>query len=358
MDKQLLRRAHKVLAFLVHFYVHSIPPAKSSGPTIVPRSLAIPLVEVSKVLGMAPVLTYLDTVVWNWEVIDPTLPVTIDNMRWVDLFSGTEDERNFFFAAARTEMRGIEIIQIINDYLSLPDVNDINAVSKVSKNLNRLTVAIREIDEMVQEVREMVDPRTFYWTVRPWFNGSPSEEEGGEWIFEGVPNTRSFDLSGPSNGQSSMIHALDIFLAVDHKLQQRRYPAPSESNKRADHGFMDRMRRYMPGRHREYLSRLEANPRPLRELVQNTPVLREPYNAAVAALKKLRDRHMRVACLYVVTMSRSTATGSKCPVLAMAARMEREGARKGPAKGTGGNDLSLLLKAGRDATQRTMLKSN
>ncbi|KAJ7940212.1 Indoleamine 2,3-dioxygenase [Mycena leptocephala] len=358
---RLLQRAHLVLAWLVHYYVHSAPPSSEDVAFVVPKSLAIPLVAVSRHLGIAPVLTFADTVLWNWELVDASLPVSIDNMRFVNLFSGTEDERNFYTTSARAEFRGIEMLRIIDEYNNLPNLSDLTSISKVARDLGRLTGIINDISDIIQGVRAVVDPHVFYWDLRPWFEGSDAKGPGAPgWIYEGVPNSDKLDLSGPSAGQSSVMHALDIFLDVDHKLRQRRYPAPSDGNKRADHGFMDRMRRYMPGKHREYLASLAATPRSIRDLAQRTPALREPYDGAVMALKKLRDLHMRIACLYVVTMSRTMPDArAGCPVASMMDRLQTSrAAGNGPTRGTGGNELALLLKAGRDATRRTLLKDN
>ena len=349
-----------VLAWLVSFYVHSIPRPAGS-PAVVPKPLTVPLMQISRHLGFAPVLTFADTVLWNWEFINPDLPLSIDNMRFVNLFSGTDDERNFYHCSASAELRGVEILRIIDDYFSLPNISDLTSISKVSRDLTRLAGIIDSISEIIQSVRPICDPHVFYWDVRPWFEGSDAKgpTEPG-WIYEGVDASDILDLSGPSAGQSSVMHALDIFLDVDHKLQQRRYPAPSTENKRADHGFMERMRRYMPGKHQEFLNHLSEPSRSVRKIAQSTPALREPYDTAVMALKRLRDSHIRIACLYVVTMSRSTpGARAGCPASAMidrlhAARMSG----KGPVRGTGGNELSLLLKAGRDATRRAILKTN
>ena len=60
------------------------------------------------------------------------------------------------------------------------------------------------------------------------------------WVYEGV-NDSHLPLSGPSAGQSTVFHSLDVWLDIDHKLKQRRYPAPSDENKKADHSFMERM---------------------------------------------------------------------------------------------------------------------
>ena len=341
----------------MHFYVHSIPPDAIEGSILVPRSLVAPLIAVSHVLRIAPVLTFADTVLWNWELVDPKLPVTIENMRFgQELFSGTDAERNFYLGSARAELIGVQMLHIFNDYHNLPNVTDLSSISKINRLLARLTTVIQEVAASVMSMREIVDPHMFYWEVRPWFNGSGSDAEAPAWIYEGVGDTSKLDLSGPSAGQSSVMHAVDLFLDIDHKLQQRRYPAPSDANKRADHGFMERMRWYMPGKHRDYLTYIAEYSRPVREVAQDTPAIREAYNTAVTALKKHRDSHMRIACLYVLTMSRSTVPPPGCPMFAMAKRMEREAAKSGPVTGTGGNELSLLLKAGRDATTRAVLK--
>ncbi|KAF8136540.1 Indoleamine 2,3-dioxygenase [Boletus edulis] len=353
-EPQLLRRAHKVLAFLVHFYVHSIPPDTRNGSQsiVVPLSLSAPIIAVSRVLRIAPVLTFADTVLWNWDLVDPKQPATIENMRFgQELFSGTEDERNFYLGSARAELIGVQMLHIFNDYHNLPNVTDLSSISKINRLLARLNTVIQEINASVQSMRQIVDPHVFYWEVRPWFNGSGSGSgpSAPVWIYEGVDDTSKLDLSGPSAGQSSVMHALDLFFDIDHKLRQRRYPAPSDANKHADRGFMERMRR-------DYLAYIAEYSRPIREVAQNTPAIREAYNTAVTTLKKLRDSHMRIACLYIVTMSRSTTPPVGCPMFAMAKRMEREAAKSGPVTGTGGNELSLLLKAGRDATARTVLK--
>ncbi|KAH9483962.1 Indoleamine 2,3-dioxygenase 1 [Psilocybe cubensis] len=359
-DLRSCQRAHMVLAWLVNFYVHSMPRPQGT-PALVPKSLAVPLTQISRHLAMAPVLTFADTVLWNWELVNPAEPLSMDNIRFVNLFSGTDDERNFYQSSARAELRGVEILRIIDDYTSHPNIRDLTAISKVARDLTRLSGIVDSISEIIQSVRPNCDPHVFYWDIRPWFEGSDAKgpTEPG-WIYEGVDVSEPLDLSGPSAGQSSVMHALDIFLDIDHKLGQRRYPAPSSENKRADLGFMERMRRYMPGKHQDYLRQLSSISLTVREVARSTPALRDPYDNAVTALKRLRDQHIRIACLYIVTMSRSTP-GSRagCPASAMIERLQAARASgKGPVRGTGGNELSVLLKAGRDATRRAILKSN
>lgn len=139
---------------------------------------------------------------------------------------------------------------------------------------------------------------------------------------------------------------------------------------------MTRMRKYMPGSHQAFLALIDRSSSPspacsvpssVRDLAAQYPVqLHEPYNAAVMALKKFRDIHIQIACLYIVTQSRKAAAGhgagdgagiggsgesmvmpSACPMMA---KKDRE-----PIRGTGGNELASLLKACRDATKRALL---
>lgn len=337
-----------VLAFLVHFYVHSTPTVDNVTTILIPRSIAVPLAAVSDALDMPPVMTFADTVLWNWELIRPDEPLSVGNIRYVHLLSGDETERAFYALSGAIELKGVEMLQAIESFMALPSTADVAAINSISRNLSNLKTIIDELTSIFQSCRDSVDPQAFYWHCRPWWNGSPSAGASKpQWVYEGVSSSKTQNIAGPSAGQSSVMHALDIFLDVDHKLAQKRQPAPSEANKKvAGANFMERMRLYMPGFHREYLQYLAASPRSVRDVALRHPSLREPYNAAVAALKRLRDVHIRIVTLYVVTQSHRAPP----PDIQM---RERDG---GVARGTGGNEASNLLKHGRDATNRAMLR--
>ncbi len=341
-----------VLAFILHFYAHSIPKTTKDAPITIPRSIAIPLVAVSRELGIAPVLTFADTVLWNWEFVNPNLPLSVNNIRYVNLLSGSETEQAFYVVSAAVELKGVEMLQIIEGFMNLPNTSEYSSIAKINRDLLELKKIVDELTDIFQSIRDTVDPTEFYWLCRPWWSGSETKGDSQPtWIFEGVADYAKLDLNGPSAGQSTVMHALDVFLDIDHKLlHHHRQPAPSENNKKADRGFMERMRRYMPGKHRDYLTRVGAVPYSVREVARINPSLKDPYNGAVAALKRLRDIHIRIACIYVVTKTNSTP-----PPQAGIISCHRQSPEDGRARGTGGNQVSSLLKAGRDATHRAML---
>ncbi|KAJ3018469.1 hypothetical protein NUW54_g329 [Trametes sanguinea] len=78
---------------------------------------------------------------------------------------------------------------------------------------------IRELQVLLGSVREGCDPEVFYNVIRPWFKGADSDTTGRKWHFDGIELDPTLEepteLSGPSAGQSSLIHALDVFLGVD-----------------------------------------------------------------------------------------------------------------------------------------------
>ncbi|TFK51425.1 Indoleamine 2,3-dioxygenase [Heliocybe sulcata] len=347
-DVRMLQRAHMVLAYLVHFFVHSQAQAAASECVLVPRSIAVPLTAVSRKLGIAPILTFADVVLWNWTVINNDLPLSADNIRHENLFSGKEDERSFYAKCAVIELQAAEALKIINRYCGLPNVDDPEVIVRTADELRKMAGIIKQLKMVLESMRQVVDPHTYYHEIRHWWKGSGSEgTESPVWVYEGVEDSEILDLSGPSAGQSPAMHAIDIFLNVDHKLTETRLPQPSASDQRAGGGFMERMRRYMQRPHREYLDELTSVPfhRRVRQVAKRHPEqLRGAYNEAVAALKSFRDAHIRVACLYIITMSdqapTSGATTKSC---------------HGPARGTGGMEVSTLLKASRNATSRAIL---
>lgn len=332
-----------MLAWLVQYYAHSIPTG-GSDPIRIPKSLAVPLVRVSSLLRMAPILTFADTVLWNARPRDPCRPLSIDNIHFENTFSGTEDEKNFYKSSASAELRGIEAIQIIHRYLNLDDPRDRINESGMRSDLVRLKAVLEELTESMEGVKEAVDPRVFYWQVRPWYNGSGSGG-GQRWVYEGVAESTVVDTSGPSAGQSAIIHAVDAFLGIDHR--QLRCPIPSVRKQHGDSAFMDRMRKYMPGSHRDFLDRIDDTPVTIKQVAMERSGLKEAYNDAVKALKRLRDIHIRVACLYIISMARSQPPDGF---------QRRETQGLDGARGTGGNHVASLLKAGRDATLKATLE--
>ncbi|KAM0756439.1 Indoleamine 2,3-dioxygenase [Meredithblackwellia eburnea MCA 4105] len=365
----LLRRAHVALSFLGHFYIHSTFPALST----LPKGIAVPWVAVSDKLGLPPILTYADTVLWNWRLIDPSLGIRPDNVDIVTTFTSSLSERAFFLLSLLCELEASPILRNMSATLDESFFADRLALPRIASYLLQIASQIDNLGTIINGATKgsfgpggmwEIIPACFYWEIRPWFNG-------GTWMYEGVKENdddedddevavgKEMEWGGPSAGQSSLVHAVDLFLGVDHSPRDgstagtsvaassskptnngtssssssrpiRPLPgavavAPSpkaslEVEKRAapkasDSTFMLRMMLYMPGHHRSFLHHLSSlhtpsasNSRPIpsvRTLAQtHSPQLAEAYDTAILAMKRFRDLHMRLVTVFIVSQAR------------------------------------------------------
>jgi len=262
-SETLLRRAHHVLTFLLSFYAHSHPrlaPGAPRAPLRIPASIAVPLSTVSRAIGIAPVVTYADTVLWNWAHVDESfgaetrpiasagpnlnilattnssdcpsmtnmnplamcpIPVNtqqtqtpaLEDMRTLTLFTGLGSEAHFYLTSARIELASARALAHMERTLDELFLSDALSIRRISHHLSGLAVVIDEMTALLSTMRQGCDPEEFFRDIRPWFRGGESWEGGDGWEFEGVEDEtareRARYTNGASAGQSSIVHALD-----------------------------------------------------------------------------------------------------------------------------------------------------
>lgn len=332
-----LRRAHLVLTYLLHFYVHSYPTLSTprTTPLPIPASISVPLLAACPLLGLPPILTYADTVLYNSHPVHPHAAPSFERNPYVKAlvtFTNTSDEAHFYLTSTRCELAGVNALSIMRASLDEAFMADSLSLTRLTGYLNDLAAMIDHIGDIILDVRNGCDPAIFYHLIRPWFKGGDSDgPNSAGWAFLGVqeetaaelssaaehgapattsqqaneqPQLKGRKFSGPSAGQSSLIHALDVFLTVDH--------TPKQPGASAEESFMTRMLMYMPAPHRAFLQHLATVPHPIRSLVTanagKRPALVAAYDHALEALKRLRDKHMRIATLYIIQQARRPPT--------------------------------------------------
>ncbi|KAJ8088433.1 hypothetical protein PM082_022506 [Marasmius tenuissimus] len=362
-DPAVAQRAHLVLTFLLSFYIQTLPLCAS---ILIPRPLSIPLLQVSKHLSMPPVVTYSDTVLYNWEIQeavqseqlascsschssdtpDNRASFLFENIRAPTTFTGLSDEESFYVTSAKIELRGVEALAIMRSTMDELFVSDAIAVTRVTKFLQRFAVVIADLRKILLDIRPTCDPERYYNDVRPFFRGEDASHEERRWVFEGIeeyPDLMESDvtkeLSGASAAQSSLIYALDAFLGVGDVRSS---------------SFMARMQNYIPRNHRLFLDHLADSSRPLRSFVMDKAEgpdgdeLRDAYNASVKALKEFRDGHMIIAALYIMGPARRARDR-------LQDSEETRKLKERSLKGTGGTDLVRFLKGVRDQTRYAVI---
>lgn len=331
-------------------------------------------------------------------------------------FTSTPSEISFFLLSLLSELYAPQLLRLMSSTLDEAFFADRLALTRISDHLLRISsiildlgnlmvdatkghfgpVPVASLTSVTSEARAEIGPGDFYWNIRPWFNAGKRTFLGGGEFGEDV----ELNYGGPSAGQSSLVHALDLFLEVDHA-PRTPPPTPSTSTPAPqsislllttptrpvartlskspnsplplhDATFMTRMSHYMPSPHRSFLTHLSTlssmrNPYPSSSppsvrLLATTYTsassnLAESYNTAVREMKIFRDKHFLLVHRFIMGPSRSEpAVGSVWREEWEVKQTEKKKEDSGDAlKGTGGTQLVRFLKECRTRTEETML---
>ncbi|TVY46787.1 Indoleamine 2,3-dioxygenase [Lachnellula occidentalis] len=338
------QRAYLVLAFFTHSYIW-----EAGGPSErLPPAISVPFLDVSSHLDLPPTATYAAFNLWNFTSISPGVsPSKIENLRTLHTFTGTRDEEWFFLISVAIEAHGAAIIPVM---LKAMDAAQLDKPEMVINALIKFSKCVREVGAILKRMTDGCDPNVFYNQIRPFLAGSKNM------MLAGLPNGVFYDegqgkgkwrqYSGGSNAQSSLIQFFDVALGVEHSL--------TGSAKGSKPGFLQEMRNYMPGPHRQFLQHVESisNIREYADKCVDAGV-GKAYNAAIAELSRFRDIHIQIVTRYIITPSRQQVPPSTAGMnLAIASA-------NGDTRdlhGTGGTQLLPFLKQSRDETKNTALK--
>ncbi|KAL8950786.1 MAG: hypothetical protein Q9222_003193 [Ikaeria aurantiellina] len=343
----------------------------------VPPSLSIPYLTVSIHLELPPVATYAAVCLWNFKPIfhDESID-TLDNLATLATYTGSLDESWFYLVSVAIEARGAATLPLMLNAIAAARRNDTRTVRE---NLCVFAERLDELGTILQKMYENCDPHVFYHRIRPFLAGGKNMAEAG------LPNGVLFDdgtgqqqyrqLGGGSNAQSSLIQFFDIILGIEHRPtgeKPRYHSSGSESEMEGQappsrHNFIHEMRSYMPGPHRRFLEHVSnvANIKDFVESHRSDRSLTIAYDACLAMLRSLRDKHIQLVSRYIIVKSRESRSHSRSLSPRSAPQPIRQniasatsssppsvGNKPGSKKlrGTGGTALIPFLKQARDET--------
>ncbi|KAK6457475.1 tryptophan 2,3 dioxygenase [Scheffersomyces xylosifermentans] len=347
------RRAYQILGFLGHAYIWGTDEPVNK----LPEQIAKPWLEVSEHLRLPPVATYAGLCLWNFKQIIPTEEGEdiwdLDNLTTINTFTGSIDESWFYLVSVYFEHKGAFAIKTGLEAIRSAYNND---TPGLIKNLQNLAEAIDHLGSVLMKMEEMCDPHVFYFRIRPFLAGWKNMADVGldknGIIYGNDPKPKAY--SGGSNAQSSLIQYLDILLDVKHYSTGER-PVPHRQGEaqeaKPESGFMNEMRKYMPGKHSDFLMKIHeiSNLRSyVLEHSDSSPELLLSFDACLAMLKSFRDKHIQIVTRYVVLQAKKTINmGSSSTLRSGLAKTKKKGVEE---KGTGGTSLLPFLKQCRDET--------
>ena len=326
---------------------------------------------------MPTVATYAGVCLWNWKpIFDDERLDSLDNLSTLATFTGSLDESWFYLVSVAMEARGGPIIPLMLDAIAAARTGD---ASTVTECLNGFAERLDELGTILLQMYENCDPHVFYHRIRPFLAGSRNMADAG------LPSGVIFDTGsgqdtycqygGGSNAQSSLIQFFDIVLGIEHHPTGSRQSQETSSSTESEaesvptappprHNFIHDMRSYMPGPHRRFLSHVTsvANIREFVNSHHSDRALSIAYDACLAMLRSLRDKHMQMVSRYIVVKSHESrhsrslsprAAPNQSQPLNLANTQKKDMSSKFNSKklrGTGGTALIPFLKQARDET--------
>ncbi|XP_006900360.1 PREDICTED: indoleamine 2,3-dioxygenase 2 [Elephantulus edwardii] len=141
------RLAHLVLSSITMGYVWQ--EGETQPEQILPRNLALPFVEVSRNLGLPPILVHSDLVLANWTKRDPDGFLEIRNLDTIISFPGGESLHGFILVTALVEKAAVPgikaLVQAVNAILQPNQDSLLQALQQLRLSLQDITKTLEQM---------------------------------------------------------------------------------------------------------------------------------------------------------------------------------------------------------------------
>ena len=275
LSKRELQLAWVRYSFIQSAYVHS----QKTAPFSVCRNIAKPMVAMSKILKVRPILPYFAYTINNWRRKDPDGPIKVDNLQLIQTFIRDSDQSWFNLIHVDIENEfGLGARNLWNAK-QLADIKDAIGLSGALSLINQ---SIKNMIAVMKRMPEGTSPNTYY-KIRPWIMFFENVIYEGVEEFEGKPQT----FPGQTGAQTSIFQSLEAGLQMP-KL---------EENKLAVY-LMD-MRNHMPEGHRKFIEYLEANSKVRDSITSSASHLVGQYDECVDLELTFLSIHLGYAFYYI-----------------------------------------------------------
>lgn len=275
-DFRIVERAFQIYAHLANAYVW----CEEDNPTDnIPEGVAVPLVELSKIVERPPIIPYASTALSNFERIDPKGEIVVENLRCIQKLIDIQDESWFHLIHVEIEAHAGSISQACILATLAIEQND---TKTIETELLKIPRAFNKMIATFKRMFEKCSPDIYFHTLRPYLFGFTDIVYIGVEEFKGKPQT----YRGESGAQSTVIPAIQAFLGLRH-----------EKGGLTEH--LEIMKAYMPKPHRELLNNIDQ--RKIRDFIiaRKKGDLVDAYNSCLQGLFKFRSLHLKMAHAYV-----------------------------------------------------------
>lgn len=269
----VIERLHLLYTYFGNAYVHM----GASPVQRIPTGVAVPTVQLSRIVNRPPMLSYAGMVLNNWKRIDPTQSITLENIELLQTFTHLYDEQWFFMVHIAIEARAGHLLDALRRSLHAVDHDDASTVLDCLRDVRH---GLIDIGKIFHRMPEHCDPDLYYQQVRQPLFGL------NKVVFEGVAefNNQPQTYMGGSGAQSTIVPAVLATLGVHHQQSELTH-------------YLSAIRSYMPAQHQQFVD--EQTTDRLRDYCKNHLHLQDAYNHCLRQVMTFRRAHFYYARTFI-----------------------------------------------------------
>jgi hypothetical protein len=291
---------------------------KTGTPIVIPKQLAVPLLEYSRFLRREPFVSYsamvLDNCVENTAEVDPAVPAYTDWTITRTVTSGAAKEaaanraeKGFYATHCAVEKHfgaTLLTLQALKNHGPCESMEQCGEM--LIKMLRKMAFNIRNAASYLRHMRHFYNPSHFYSELRPFIKCGNVAENGMIFELDGhsdydillnngtvrriVDGQVEYEIRGPSGAGTTSLPSIDAGLQIIAGIKGN---PPLER-------AMSEFRQFHPHDHFVFNDELRTIHFRDNVIRLNDSVLTDAYNDAVVGLAQFRDAHVEHIETYIV----------------------------------------------------------
>lgn len=303
------RRAILLLGIFAHTWVWLpyVSGMSDKPEYYIPKQIALPLHQLSEILGRPPVLTNSDLFDYNWKRNISNGEMNLNNTDILNGFIKNESEKSFYLIFLIMSVKGNSAIQAMLEIQKLLKSTGLIGelvLLEIKARLDIILLSLEEVKRTLSQVHLKIGKEDWFKQIR-WFSVGWNNQDmfPNGVVYEGVKayNNQGKFFYGPSGFQYLLLQCIDAFLDIRHEAYSNQVNA----------------RFYMPNNQVKIIEAIENSPK-IRTLLtehrigdrkffintsnKNYQTIIATYNICVRQVKSIRGIHFGIASKYLTQM--------------------------------------------------------
>lgn len=274
------------------------------GRDLLPKNIAVPLVEVSKKIGAAPFMEFAQSyALYNWTRKDRSKGLEYSNLELIRAFENSPHEAGFILVHVAMVAHSGKLVSSVLDIFEAARTKN---RSEFDSSLEELLAVMKQINNVMETMWNRSSAAA-YNSFRAYIMGTKNQPMFPRGvIYEDCYGGEPQFYRGESGANDTIIPTCDNLLQITGRMP----------NNPLTEILMD-FRKYRPIAHNEWLNFVDTQARELNiaEFAQSNPNSAVRYLSAIDQVREFRDRHWRFTKEYILKYSDHPVATGGSPII-------------------------------------------